>query len=168
MKVEAPNALRFVFQDDIYLLQTDKQIYANDTPLATKPKAETSQIVFNYWGENKKSFLILTNYPNHEFIADEHLIALQSVLSRIGYQRADVAILNTAKNTAEYNTIVAYFSPKTIVILGKEAIPQDIKPPQFNLIEKHPNLQTLYTFGFDAMMDNTANKKTFWEQMKTL
>ena len=170
MKVEDPSALRFILQDELYLLEEDKPNYITDNNriAAPEPQIETPQIAFNYLGSNKKNFLVLVHYPVHEFIADDHLAALESVLSRKDHTRDDVAILNTAKNTVVYDTIKTHFTPQTILILGQESIPVGIKQTQFNRFENHDGLNILYTFSFDAMMASTENKKAFWEQMKTL
>jgi hypothetical protein len=166
VKVEDPNALRFILQDDIYLLEEDRHNY-NNIP-KPQPKIETPQVNFNYLGANKKNFLILANYPEHEFIADDHLKALESVLSRKGHSLEDVAIFNIAKTTAEYELLTNYFKPQTLLILGQQSIPGGMVQPQFNLRENLDGLIVLYTFSFDAMMASTDNKKAFWEQMKTL
>jgi hypothetical protein len=166
VKVEDPNALRFILQDDLYLLEEDKHNYNNVT--APHPQIETPQVNFNYLGANKKNFLILVNYPEHEFIAEDHLTALESILNRKGHSRDDVAIFNIAKITTEYELLTAYFKPRILLILGQESIPASMKQPTFNLRESNDGVDVLYTFSFDAMMTSTDNKKAFWEQMKTL
>ena len=166
MKVEDPNALRFILQDDIYLLDEDKR--DDDQTPVLQPQIETPPANFNYLGANKKNFLVLVNYPGHEFIPDDHLAALESILTRKGYSRDDVAILNTAKTDTEYKSITAYFKPGKLVILGEGSIPNGMPPSKFNQREGRDELDVLYTFSFDAMMTNTDNKKAFWDQMKTL
>ena len=171
MKVEDPQALRFILEDDIYLLNEDKLNYNNPPVSSThipQPEIETPEVNFNYLGTNKKNFLVLTNYPAHDFIADDHLAALESVLGRKSHSREDVAILNIARNTAEYAVLIDYFKPQTLLILGQEAIPVGIDQPKFNQVEKRDELTILCTFSFDEMMTNTENKKAFWEQVKTL
>jgi hypothetical protein len=166
VKVEHPNALRFLLQDELYLLDEDKSLY--NTLIKPEPQIETPPPNFNYLGANKKNFLILVNYPSHEFIADEHLLALESILGRREHKREDVAILNLAKNNTAFDLISTHFTPKTLLILGQESLPEGLTLPQFNQREKQGDLHILYTFSFDAMMSNTDNKKVFWEQMKNL
>lgn len=171
MKVEDPQALRFILEDDIYLLNEDKLNYNNPSVSSThtpQPEIETPEINFNYLGTNKKNFLILTNYPAHDFIADDHLTALESVLGRKSHSRDDVAILNIAKNASEYAILIDYFKPQTLLILGRESVPAGIGQPKFNQLEKLDGLTILCTFSFNDMMTNTENKKAFWEQVKTL
>jgi len=166
VKVEDNNALRFILQDEIYLLDEDKPLYTG-TPKAP-PEIQTPQAVFNYLGANKKNFLILVSYSEHEFIKHEHLTALEAVLGRIGYNREDVAIFNQAKHDSSFEQLLAYFQPKMLVILGEAAIPTGLTNPKFNSVEKSTDLDTLYTFSFDEMMTTVENKKTFWEQIKNL
>lgn len=167
MKVEDTHALRFILQDELYLLDEDKGLYSN-APIQ-QPEIQTQQPVFNYLGLNKKNFLVLVSYDEHEFIKDEHLAALESVLGRIGFTRDDVAILNMAKaNEAVLPEITAYFDPKTMVILGERAIPDGATDLKFNSIETYGSTKALYTFSFDEMMADVTHKKAFWEQMKNL
>lgn len=173
MKVESRQALRFILGDEIYLLNEDKSNYAKpDNQQVPSPRLQpeivTPQPVFNYLGSNKKHFLVLTHYPNNDFIADDHLAALESVLGRKSHSREDVAILNVAKNDSEYQGLLAHFKPQTILILGQQAIPSGIDPSKFNQVEKRDGITLLYTFAFDMMMNNVDNKKAFWEQVKSL
>lgn len=173
MKVESGQALRFILQDEIYLLNEDKLNYAkpsNQQSLSPQPQPEivTPRPVFNYLGFNKKHFLVLTHYPNNDFIADDHLAALEAVLGRKGHSREDVAILNVAKHQAELPELISHFKPQTILVLGQQAIPAGINQPKFNQVEKRDGITLLYTFAFDAMMNNVDNKKAFWEQVKSL
>ena len=166
MKVEDTNALRFILQDELYLLDEDKSLYQG-TP-KSEPEIQTPQPVFNYLGGNKKNFLILVSYNEHDFIKDEHLAALEAVLGRIGYSRDDVAIFNLAKQDSNFEQLLAFFQPKMLVILGNAAIPAGMTEPKFNSIEKSPGPDILYTFSFDEMMTTVENKKVFWEQIKNL
>ena len=173
MKVESGQALRFILQDEIYLLNEDKLNYAkpvNQQNPAPHPQPETvtPKPVFNYLGSNKKQLLVLTHYPNNDFIADDHLAALESVLGRKNHTREDVAILNIAKNASEFAELLAHFKPQTILILGEQAIPRSINQPKFNQVEKSNGITLLYTFAFDVMMNSVDNKKAFWEQVKSL
>jgi hypothetical protein len=166
VKVEDPNALRFILQDDVYLLEEDRPQY--NTAPKPLPVVETPPVNFNYLGSNKKNFLILVYYPGHEHIADDHLAALESVLGRKSHNRDDVAIVNIAKNDGRFELLKTYFEPKTLLILGQEAMPVDMKKAGLNTVEKHDDITALFTFSFDEMMNSTENKKAFWDQVKTL
>jgi hypothetical protein len=166
MKIETPVALRFIMQDDIYLLPADK------TKLVSKPaelEIETQKIDFNYLGENKKNFLVISYYADQEFIAEGHLAALESILKRKEYFLDDVAILNkfTYPDT-DFNDLQAHFNPQKILVLGKNALLANMEVLTLNQPKKIAGAMVLYSFSFDDMMDNTDHKKAFWEQMKTL
>jgi hypothetical protein len=166
VKVEYPNALRFILQDDIYLLKDDRSSYRDlQVP---QPEIETAKLVFNYLGANKKRFLILVHYADHDLMFDEHLAALESVLGRKNHGRDDVAILNMAKHAVSYAALADYFDPQKVLILGQDAAPADMDRPEFNQVVKMGAVTLLYTFGFEEMMTNTENKKAFWEQVKQL
>ncbi len=167
MKVEDTNALRFILQDEIYLLDEDKARYtlsANPTP-----EIETPPASFNYLGSNKKNFVLMVNYPLQEFIQEDHLKALESILSAKRLNLDDVAIVNiAAQKSAGYADILNFFHPETLILLGKGATPDALPPLKFNVIEEINGLKLLHTYAFDEMMDNNLNKKAFWEQVKSL
>lgn len=164
MKVEHPAAFRFIINEDIYLLPDDKEQQSKKVVKV----AESTLISFNYQGNNRKNFLILTHYPDQEAIDATHFTALKAILERKNYQPDDVAILNIARNSAGMEDIMAYFSPKRLLILGPKAIPAGMNEPQFNTLITTTPCSTLYSFCFNDMMDNKSNKLAFWEQMKNL
>ena len=167
MKVEDNNALRFLLQDEIYLLNDDKVQYAN--PIIPAPVIETPKPVFNYLGSNKKNLLVLVHYADQDVMKEDHLTALESVLSRLGHTREDVAILNISKHDwTDHQQLLAHFTPAKMVILGQKALPNGIAQLNLNQAQKAGTTTTLYTFSFDEMMTNVENKKAFWEQMKNL
>lgn len=166
MKIETPAALHYIMQDDIFLLPADK---VKPAETIVEVVVKTSDAGFKYLGNNKKNFLILVHYTGHDFIADAHLTALQSILSRKEYNLDDIAILNLANHvTAGFEQIATYFNPQKVLILGKDAIPADSGTLQFNEPGQIGNCVALYSFSFDEMMDNIPNKKTFWDKMKNL
>jgi hypothetical protein len=185
-----PAALRFILQDDVYLLPDDKnyrpqvlvkhlaEIPAEpvaETPdqpaveIAVQPVIEkTPPIALNYLGKHKKAFLILTHYPGHEFIADEHLAALENILKRKDHTLDDVAILNMAKNTITgLEQLITHFTPQKLLILGDKALPA-MEPLTLNQPKNRDGYVVMYSFSFDEMMSSTQNKKAFWDQMKNL
>jgi DNA polymerase III psi subunit len=202
MKVDNPQAFRFIMQDEIYLLDKDKGVKntppANDIPVdETQPVVElsppvieqpvpeqitvtpepqtpnlivkTPETTFNYLGKNNKNFLVLVNYANEEYIAAAHLIALESILKRKDLNIDDVAILNVHKYAPLKLAILSeYFKPTRLVIMGKDSLPEGIGNLPLNQPLQGKKTHVLYSFSFDEMMSSNDNKKTFWEQMKTL
>lgn len=164
MKVEDPAAFRFIINEDIYLLPHDKGLQSKKVVKV----AETVPFSFNYEGKNRKKFLILTHYPDYEAIYAPHFTALEAILSRKGYEPDDVAILNMAKNDADIDTLTKHFTPQKLLILGQKAVPAGMTAPEFNYLQALTDCNTLLSFSFDDMMENTDNKRAFWEQMKNL
>ena len=166
MKIENPAALRFIMQDDIYLLPADKGEQLTST---IQPVVETELTGFNYLGEHKKNFLVVVYYTNEEFMAAAHINALQNILKRKDYSLDDVAIFNRfTYPEVDFEQMQAFFNPQKMLLLGKNALPSNAPSLTFNLPIKVNGYDALYTFSFDEMMDNTANKITFWDQMKNL
>lgn len=191
MKVENPVALRFILEDELYLLSMDKTLYEKkaitepviDEPApeiqapqvvapvieVPQPEVKTQPLTFNYLGKNLKNFLILVNYPELEFIADAHLTALQNILKRKQFELHDVAIVNMAKHSeATLDSLTSFFKPARLLLLGQAAIPQGLAQLSLNSPKVVSGFQALYSFSFGEMMDSVDHKKAFWEQMKTL
>jgi len=166
MKVENPVAYRFILQDELYLLDKDKAMYAHTAP---QPIIETQPVNFNYLGGNKKNFLAIVHYTAFEFVDDSHLIALQSIFKRMGLDMDDVAILNRANySDAAFEDLTGFFSPQKLLLLGTDALPAGIETLTLNRPVVLNNCSTLFSFSFDEMMDNNEKKKGFWEQLKQL
>lgn len=188
MRAEQPAAFPFILQDDIYLLNSDKAALLTADAPAAQPVIDVSKIEskqpepvaapvvtetpapsYNYLGENKKRFLILTHYANDQYIAADHLAALQNILKRKDLEISDVAILNTGKNVdTGFDALMAFFNPQKLLILGNAALPKGIAQPVLNQPAQQANTTLLYSFSFDEMMSSTDNKKAFWDQMKNL
>ena len=174
MDIENPIALHFIMQDELFFLKEDREkqdslapvmaIIEEETPVAvvtTEPKPD-----FTYTGK-KGGLLILVHYTDQEFIHEIHLSALENILKRRNLAIADVAILNMAKNTGtDFESLVDYFSPQKILVLGEQSLPKGIAGLNLNQPKKTGATNLLYSFSFDEMMDSPDNKRTFWEQMK--
>lgn len=192
-------ALRFLLQDDIYLLQADKAQLHNPTlvtteaplakaattvteqpaepeatvtvvPEATPSVAEHTTLTpaFEYRGGNQKHFLVIGHYPQEQWMADAHLKALESTLSRINFTADDVALLNLATcRDTDFKQITDYFKPGKLLILGALARPANLPDLPLNAVQTINGCIALYTYSFDEMMGHKENTKAFWNQIKT-
>jgi hypothetical protein len=168
MNVENPLSYSFIFQDDIFLLNSDKQFF-RDSPQKERELSvpETPKIAYNYLGGYKKKFLIVAHYPSVDFMDQTHFGALESTLKRLSYEMDDIALFNLAGNRdTEFEALTGFFAPQKLLILGKNALPGGVMPPYLNKPMALNGIPTLLTFSFDEMMSNNENKKAFWEQMK--
>lgn len=197
MKVENPAAFRFVLEDELYLLNADKLLYDKITEseptvaetsspvtepitlgasttspsLAAEPQPviQTPVADFKYLGKNLKNFLVFTHYKADEFIKAEHLTALENILKRKELSPDDVAIFNLANySETKFSQLKTFFKPTKVLVLGGDALPQDIKVLKPNKPVTSNGITVLYSYSFDEMMDNVDYKKTFWELVKTL
>ncbi len=171
MRIENPAAFSFIIHEEIYLLNQDKIAYRESAAPVPIPETilETPKLNFNYLGRHKKKFLIIVHYPGIEFMADNHLTALESTLKRLGFSLDDVAIFNLAANPgASFEQLSHFFSPDVLLVLGQQALAPGIDGLSLNTRAKIDNCVALFTYSFNDMMDNTENKKAFWEQMKQL
>jgi len=167
MKIENPVAFKYLFQDEIFLLENEKSGFTIVEDVL--PEIDNSALTFKYLGNNKINFLVLVHYPNIEYMAEMHLTALENTVKRLSYDINDFAIFNLFHYpNLEYQQILDYFSPKKILVLGKLATIGPLEKMSLNKIYKSKDRTVLYTFSFDEMMESNENKKIFWEQMKQL
>jgi hypothetical protein len=176
MNITDPSSLSYFLQDDLYLLQQDREAYTGQPimdkatiEMVAEPVVETPGPVFNYTGGNQKNFLIVVNYPEYELMDEAHLTALTNSLKLKGLSIEDVAIFNVFKHTdTNYTTLQQYFNPLRILFLGDTAIPAGTKALTLNQITNDAECQLLYSLSFNEMMGNKDKTRAFWEQMKTL
>jgi len=138
-------------------------------PAMPEPTTQTPMSAFKYLGGFGKQFLVLVNYPAHEFMDDAHLNALEATLGRIGFTRADIAIFNLHQHAGKtYAEIREHFKPERTLIMGADALPHGLKQPPTNQVIRAGNRSLLYTFSFTDMLGNKENTRAFWEQVKTI
>lgn len=166
MKIENPAAFRFIMQEEIYLLPSDK---TEQSIAIAPPVIKTKVTDLNCLGKYKKGFLIVAHYANEEYMTAEHITALENILKRKEYSLDDVAIFNLfTYPDVDFEQMQAHFNPKKLLLLGKNALPANLPALTFNQPQKINEYAALYTFSFAEMMDNTPNKKAFWDQVKNL
>jgi hypothetical protein len=192
VNIDNTTALYFIMQDDIFLLNTEKNLYnkkaataeavaviaeteekapvAVDTQVEEKAAVDTPvQENIKYKGSTTSGYVILVHYPGLEFMHDAHLTALENTFRRKGIEPGNVAIVNMAAHDGiAFEPIAAQLQPRKLLIMGKNAMPPAIAPVKFNQLSQLAECTVLHTFSFDEMMDSNENKKLFWEQMKLL
>ena len=174
--------LHYFLQDDLYLLKTDQEGYRNpqaqpvptaattpeitiaDSPVITK---QTPATTFKYLGDNQKHFLVLCHYPDVEYMADAHLTALISTVTRLNYTQPDLAIVNLAQYpTTDWQQLADFFEPQKLLVLGSNAQPNGLPKLVQNETDQADGCMALYTFSFDEMIGQKENTKAFWNQIK--
>ncbi len=161
MNIENPLAYSYILQDDIYLLDADRQLLKAPEQQATAAIVikETPALTFKYLGAYKKQYLVLSHYTSAEFIADVHLTALHNTLKRLDYEPGDIAVFNMATYPdTKFEEIAGFFKPQKLLILGRGALPHGTNTPLQNVPQPVSGISTLFTFSFDEMMDSQLFK----------
>ena len=188
-----PAHLRYILQEEIYLLPADKVHYSEpqqvvettpepvvlpqvpaaathvtQVPVEEAPVAKTLVEPVKYMGGNQKSLLVLANYSDAAFMTDAHLTALQNTLTRIGYSQNDIAIVNLAGYAdITWARLSDELKPKKVVLLGKESLPAGMEILSLNEVKDLQGITALYTTSFAEMMGNKEKITAFWNQIKT-
>lgn len=169
MKAEHSIALRFLMQDELYLLareadtiQPYPEITESENPLTINEPTH-----FIYLGNNNRHFLVLVNTRMHDFLEEGHLKALLNTLERKGLQQDDVALLNMAQYpNARKEQLISFFSPEKILFLGVDPQTAGWSEMPLNTVTTVENQQLLYSYGFDEMLGNKEKTIAFWNPMK--
>lgn len=172
MIIKDAAAFQFIFQEEIYLVNSDKTLYNSNTapgPVEAVQVEAIPDIHFSYLGGNKKNFLVIVHYQEAAVMDAKHLAALESTIKRLGFLLEDVAVFNSAKYPdASLAQLWSHFNPKKLLLLGTNTLLHEMRDLAINKLQKIKNCPALFTYSFAEMMDNTENKKVFWEQMKLL
>jgi len=180
VNIDNTAALHFIMQDDIFLLNTEKDLYNKKVAVAEAVITEAEEKApvavdtpaletIKYKGSNTSGYVVLVHYPELEFIHDAHLTALENTFKRKGIEPDKVAIVNmAAHDEIGFELITAQLQPRKLLIMGNHALPAATVPVKFNQLDQLHSCTVLHTFSFDEMMDSNENKKLFWEQMKLL
>lgn len=162
---EPSSLLRYLIQEDIYLLPADREFYSRP---ASPVVDETPELVLKYLGDYKKEFLIITYYPEHEHMEPTHQAALVNTLQRLQLELEHVGILNKATHPeADFSVLIEKLNPQKLMILGTEAMPADAPSAMvLNELSQLNTAKALYTFSFNEMMGNKDKTKIFWNLIK--
>ena len=196
MKIENPAAFRFIMDEELYLLNTDKagitaiktaepvvEVLAEPEPVVMAapraveipaqpepaPVAALPAFAPQYLGKHQKGLLILVYYTAHRFMADDHLAALTNILKRKELAIDDVAIVNLNHHPdASFEQFCTYFNPQKVLLMGQKSLVPGIGQLAVNQLKQVAGRTLLYSLSFDEMMPSNDHKKAFWDQMKNL
>lgn len=191
-----PNALKFLINDDIYIInkktenevnkpinaevvsqlkeivQEEKTIVNPATQIQTHAASvevpeEKKSKEFSYLGENNKYFLILISDTINKEISPLHQETLLKIMGAKGLELRDLAILNlNSYRDTNIDELKDFFQCNKLVLFG--IAPQQISLPSIgaNKVEHHQNIKLFSTYGIDEMINDVNKKKDFWAIMK--
>ena len=145
-----------------------------ESAIIAKPiAAENAVVPIKYLGENRKNVVIVINDNEAVFIGDEKLQLLTNLLGACKLTIADVAIINTASQTANYKQIKQEMKPKYLLLMGKTS--KDISLsfifPEYK-IQEYDHCQMLIATDLQILLVKsdtvTAEKRKLWESLKLL
>jgi hypothetical protein len=84
----------------------------------TSSSADTPAAAYPYLGKNLRSIIFLTNEPGHDFIQEEKLKFLSKILDACKCSLDDIALINTAPNSASLYELKNQFRPRIIFLWG--------------------------------------------------
>ncbi|MBX2931383.1 MAG: hypothetical protein KF781_05490 [Chitinophagaceae bacterium] len=113
-----------------------------------------------YLGENKKHIIILVEEENALHLEEDSYTFLLSILTACKLNMADIAIVNSTKQTVTYSTIKQQLLPTICIAFGN--VCKNIQLPfQINLFEPYSfdNTVWLQSSALNLMKPNTQEAK---------
>jgi hypothetical protein len=93
----------------------------------TKTEVTVEPVAISYLGENKKKVSIIVNDPQSVHVKEEDLSFLTNILKACYLTLADIAIINHAAQTVDYENLKRELSPDKILLFDVD--PSTIKLP---------------------------------------
>jgi hypothetical protein len=192
-----PIALSLLFNDDLYILeQKEPEIVEKKELLPTqsinisnqevtqpvkieitepvkeviKPVEEikpSTKPFYEYLGENNKSFLVIINNTEKDFLAKADLDFLLKIIKAKGLVLDDIAILNKAKyQNLSFDTLKEFFGFNKMLTFG-------INPKEFGVVGIESNKKFIFkkssilgTWDLGQLNTDVKKKTTFWNELK--
>lgn len=158
-----PIALRYLMTETVFDVE-DEAVNAVREALVDPRQAVPVQkpvpkLQFSFYGQNKRSYLFLTDEKQHEWMSDPAMEAFVKTLAALKLTIDDVAVLNLAKlkELPSVDDLILFFKPKVMVNLGTS-----LNWPE------HDRVTIFHTYGFDAMLADAEKKRAFWTTIKQL
>jgi hypothetical protein len=133
----------------------------------TEPKP-SSKPAYEYLGENNKSFLVVINNTEKDFLAKADLEFLLKIIKAKGLVLEDIAILNKAKyKNLSFDNLKEFFAFNKMLTFG-------INPKEFGVVGiesnkkcSFKNTTILGTWDLALLNSDVKKKTTFWNELKT-
>jgi hypothetical protein len=133
----------------------------------TDPKP-SSKPAYEYLGENNKSFLVVINNTEKDFLAKADLEFLLKIIKAKGLVLEDIAILNKAKyKNLSFDNLKEFFAFNKMLTFG-------INPKEFGVVGiesnkkcNFKNTTILGTWDLSLLNSDVKKKTTFWNELKT-
>ena len=159
-----PIALRYLMTETVFDLGEDVVKTSAQVPtVAVEPeqvkKSEPATLSFDFFGQNKRNYLFLTNEQQAKWMPEAAMDAFVKTLAALGLTADDVALLNLAKLAVAPSAgqLTQFFKPQVVVNLGTP----------FRWPEKD-GVTLFNTHSFGEMLIDADKKRSFWTTIKTL
>jgi hypothetical protein len=128
-----------------------------------------SEIAFNFLGNNEKQITILVNEPNAIYLGEDELNLLLNILSACKLSMADIAVVNTAKNTITYKQLKDSLQSQIVLLIGITPANIDL-PLDFPMykIQSYNNQQYVCSVSLQQLLTDKIEKGKLWLTLKTL
>lgn len=149
---EHPLALSFLMNEDLYLLKEKKE-----------------EIIWDYWGDNKRFVLILHEDKNAKYIQEADKEFLLKILAALKLGQESIALVNIEQySQLNWSDLQAFFASNKVLLFGVEGS----RFGQNDLPEYQPqtwgNVGVLAAPALSVLKDDVAAKAKLWTALKTL
>lgn len=174
MNIDDASYLRFVYQEDIYILNEPEIIEDRSEPEISEPIARqiTEPVEINepepvmFWGGNQKRILILIKDPESELIHPKDQDFLMRIVEGgLKYSKEDVAVVNCSKY--EYSQIFDEIDHAYLIAFGDHPGKFVGAFPKYE-VNMQSGKKVLLSDSLKDLEPDKEKKKALWKALQNM
>ena len=145
-----PVALRYFMGEQIYVF---------------KPKQTDNSI--DFLGSNNKQIVMLVQDVDNDYLSATAEDMFVKLLAAVKLNMQDVAIINTAKQSANWSLIKDKLNPLKVILWGVAPTFINLNVDKYS-VQQASGLGVLYADGLDTITTNVELKRQLWEALQKM
>lgn len=145
-----PNALSYFMGEQIYVF---------------KPKQTDNSI--DFLGSNNKQIVMLVHDVSNDYLSTTAEDMFVKLLAAVKLNMQDVAIINTAKQVADWEIIREKLNPQKVILWGVEPAFINLNVDKYSVLAAN-DIDVLYADGLDTITTNVELKRQLWEALQKM
>jgi len=162
-----PLALQVLMSETIF--DIDFPIPSVDDKVFDTPPVQRELEIRTYGGNNKNILFVISDNSN-EFLSVDAEIAFMKILRALKLELEDIVMINYNQSNAglTFAKMQEKLNPRNCIFLGAEPKSLEIEGCAENILTVKDNVQLLYSYSFEEMLQDTEKKRLFWDAIKLM
>ena len=168
--IDQPDHVELKVEEIKEITVQEPVVKATQIPVIThiaEPKPSTKP-AYEYLGDNNKSFLVIVNNPEIDYLAKADLDFLLKILKAKSLSLEDIAMINMAKyQNLTFDNLKDFFGCNKILTFGINPKALGVIGITANIKFNFKNTFILGTWSLNQLNEDVKKKTTFWNELKT-